>query len=107
MTEPMAPGKPGPGIAFLLSLLAPGLGHRYAGNHKRGQAVHMAAFGLLGLAVALAMLPPVNLPMLILMALPLAVLPFWLIAAGIGAAADSWRPSGRSYGWPRSPFAPP
>ncbi len=88
---PAEPIKLSPGIAFLLSLLAPGLGHRYAGNYPRGQLVHMVAFSLLGLAVALAMLPPANLPVLILMALPLAALPFWLIAAGIGAAAATRR----------------
>ena len=91
MAEPLEPNKPSPAIAFLLSLLAPGLGHRYIGNHNRGQNVHMVAFGLLGLSIALAMLPPVNLPVLILMALPLVALPLWLIAAGIGAAADARR----------------
>lgn len=91
MTEPSEPNKPSPAIAFLLSLLAPGLGHRYVGSHNRGQNVHMVAFGLLGLAIALAMLPPINLPMLILMALPLVALPLWLIASGIGAAADARR----------------
>ena len=79
--------RPRAATAFLLTFVAPGLGHRYAGNYERGQAVHMVAFGLLGLAVALSMLPPANLPMLILMALPLAALPLWLIGAGIGAAA--------------------
>ena len=67
MTETPEIRKPSPGIAFLLSLLAPGLGHRYIGNRTRGQTVHLAAFGLLGLAVALALLPPINLPILILM----------------------------------------
>ncbi len=92
MTETPEIRKPSPGIAFLISLLAPGLGHRYAGNRGRGQIVHLVAFGLLGLAVALAMLPPTNLPMLILMALPLVALPVWLIGAGIGAAATARRP---------------
>jgi signal peptidase I len=92
MTETPEIRKPSPGIAFLLGLLAPGLGHRYAGNRTRGQTVHLAAFGLLGLAVALAMLPPVNLPTLILMALPLVALPLWLVGTGIGAAATARRP---------------
>jgi signal peptidase I len=88
---PAEPNKPSPGIAFLLTFVAPGLGHRYAGDHGRGQLAHMGAFALLGLAVALAMAPPANLLVLILMALPLAALPFWLVVAGFGAAAAARR----------------
>ena len=94
--------KPSSGIAFLLSLLAPGLGHRYAGSRKRGQIVHLAAFGLLGLAVALALLPPANLPTVILMILPLVALPFWLVGAAIGAAAAT-RSSGQEPTTHRAP----
>ncbi len=90
MTE-AGPNRPHAVTAFLLTFVAPGLGHRYAGERRRGQAVHLAAFALLGLAAALAMLPPANLPTLILMALPLVALPFWLIGAGIGAAAAARR----------------
>lgn len=93
MSEEPADGhnRPQAVRAFLLTFVAPGLGHRYAGDHKRGQIMHMISFGLLGLAVALAMLPPANLPILILMALPLLALPFWLIGAGIAAAAAARR----------------
>jgi len=78
--------KPSPGKAFLLSLAAPGLGHRYAGNARRGLVAHMVGLALMGLAVALVMLPPVNLPVLILMALPLLALPVWWLIAAIDAA---------------------
>jgi len=83
--------RPSALTAFLLTFVAPGLGHRYAGDYQRGQIAHMVAFGLLGLAVALALMPPVNLPVLLLMALPLAALPVWLIVAGFGAAAAARR----------------
>ena len=90
--EPATPHyRPRALTAFLLTFVAPGLGHRYAGDHQRGQIMHMISFALLGLAVVLFLLPPVNLPVLMLMVLPLVGLPFWLIAAGIGAAAAARR----------------
>lgn len=90
--EPRQPhNRPKALTAFLLTFVAPGLGHRYAGDHQRGQIMHMISFALLGLAVALAMLPPINLPVLMLMVLPLVGLPFWLIVAGVGAAAAARR----------------
>ena len=82
-------GGPAPLKAFLLSLAAPGLGHRYAGNARRGQVAHMVALALMGLAVALVMLPPANLPVLILMALPLLALPVWFVVSAIDAAIEA------------------
>ena len=89
--EPAESGSGGPAAlrAFLLTLAAPGLGHRYAGNRKRGQMVHLVTLALMGLAVAFAMLPPANLPVLILMALPLLALPVWLVVAAIDAAIEA------------------
>jgi signal peptidase I len=78
--------KPSAGTAFLLSLVAPKQGHRYAGRAKRGQAAWMGMLALLGLSVALAMLPPVNLPALILMALPPLALVLWWLASAVWAA---------------------
>lgn len=84
-------GEPKAIKSFLLSLAAPGLGHRYAGNRKRGQIVHMVGLALMGLAVAFAMLPPANLAMLILMALPLLALPVWFVVSSIDAAIEAGR----------------
>lgn len=87
----IAPDGPKAFKAFLLTLAAPGLGHRYAGDAGRGRIVHMIGLALMGLAVALVMLPPVNLPVLILMALPLLALPVWFVAAAIDAAVLAGR----------------
>lgn len=81
--------KPSPGKAFLLSLAAPKQGHRYAGHRKRGQVAWMVMLALMGLTVALAMLPPVNLPVLIIMALPLLALGLWWLANAFGAAIEA------------------
>lgn len=93
--KPAGPGGPRPACAFLLTLVSPGLGHRYAGAKRRGRTVHIVTASLMGLAVALAMLPPVNPLVLILMALPLLALPAWLVVAGIGAAMQA-RDAGRN-----------
>ena len=79
-------GKPSPGKAFLLSLVAPKQAWRYAGHRKLGQAVWMAMLALLGLSVALAMLPPINLPVLMLMGLAPAALAFWRLVSAVWAA---------------------
>jgi signal peptidase I len=92
--KPAGPGGPRPISAFLLTLVSPGLGHRYAGAKRRGRSVHVITASLMGLAVVFAMLPPVNLPVLILMMLPLLALPAWLVVAGIGAAMEA-RDAGR------------
>jgi signal peptidase I len=84
-------GKPSPGKAFLLGLLAPGLGHRYAGRRKRGQIALIVTLALMGLAIALVMLPPINLPVLILIAFPLLALVVWWFASAIGAAIEATR----------------
>lgn len=93
MVDAADSGKPSPGTAFLLALVAPKQAYRYAGNRKRGQIAWMAMLALIGLSVALAMLPPVNLPVLILMALPPVALVVWWLAAATGAALAAGRPA--------------
>lgn len=91
MSDAPDSGKPSPGKAFLLSLLAPGLGHRYSGDNRRGAFAATIAVIIVAHGSAFTMLPPVNLPILILIALPIIILPFYLIAAGISAALEARR----------------
>ena len=86
MTETVDTGKPRPGKAFKLSLLAPGLGHLYAGAPRVARPVAAVALSLLAVAVIAAMFPPTNLVVLVAMLLPLIVIPFIQIVAGIDAA---------------------
>jgi signal peptidase I len=79
-------GKPAVGKAVLLTIVGPGLGHFYASDRVRGAKMAVALFGLLVLAVLLSMLPPANLPMLLLMALPIVALPLALLLVAIDAA---------------------
>lgn len=73
-------GDRGAGKTFTIALLAPGRGQ--AGRTRRGRIAYMVWLALLGLSVAMAAVPPVNLPVLILMALPpLALVLWWLVAA--------------------------
>lgn len=80
-----------PAKAFLLGLLWPPLGYRYAGQSRRGLITHMVWLALLGIAVAIAMLPPVNLPVLVLMVLPFFALVGWWLASAVGAASQVGR----------------
>jgi signal peptidase I len=89
----MAPaGNPSAAKAFVLGLLAPPLGHSYAGHRRRAQITHLAWLALMGLAVALAMLPPVNLPVLVLMALPLCALLLLWLGSAVAAAVEAGKP---------------
>lgn len=85
--------KPSGAKAFFLTFLGPGLGHYYVGDRVRGAKLAVAAFGLLLLAVLTAMLPPANLPMLLLMTLPIVAIPLALIAIGGDAARIAARSS--------------
>jgi signal peptidase I len=85
------PNSASAGKAFFLNLLAPGLGHSYAGNSQRGLTVQVVTLGLVGLAAALGMLPPINLPVLILMALPVAALPLWWLTTAASAVIQARR----------------
>ena len=82
---------PKPGKAFLLTLLGPGLGHLHAGVRPRGARAAVTVFALMILAVVLAMLPPVNLPVLLLMALSVLAIPLFQVAAAIDAARHAAR----------------
>lgn len=84
--------KASPAMAFLLGLLSPPLGHRYAGHVKRARMAHIVWLALMGLAVALAMLPPINLPVLVLTALPVLGLIVWWLVNAIGAAVEAGKP---------------
>ncbi len=86
--------RPSPGIAFLLALVWPPLGYRYSGRPRLGQIAHMVWLALLGLGIAVAMLPPVNLPVLILMALPPVGLVVWWLAGAAGAAVQAGKGQG-------------
>lgn len=89
MTDTADRGRPSAGKAFLLALVWPPLGYRYAGQPRRGQVAHTVWLALLGLGVAFSMLPPVNLPVLILMALPPVGLVAWWLASAAGAAIQA------------------
>ncbi len=82
-------GKPSPGKAFMLGLLAPGLGYRYVGNGKKAVSILAFATGFAGLGVALALMPPFSLVTLSLMFLPALTLITLSVAAGIGSAIDT------------------
>ena len=81
--------KPSPGKAFLLGLVAPGLGYHYAGNGRKAFSILSFAIVFAGLGVALSLLPPFNLVALLLMILPALSLIALSVAAGIGAAIET------------------
>lgn len=87
----MDASAPEPGKAFVLTLLGPGLGHLHAGVRSRGAKAAVTVFGLMILAVLLAMLPPVNFPVLLLMALSVLAIPLFQLAAAIDAARQAAR----------------
>ncbi len=82
----MSDGRPKPGLAILMTVLGPGLGHLYAGDRQRGATIALAVFLLMVLAIVLAMLPPANLPVLLLMGLPLVAIPLVQVGAAVDAA---------------------
>ena len=84
----------GPANAFLLTLVAPGLGHRQAGAKQRGALVGALAFAIVGLAVVCTVLPPLNPPILILLAVSVLAVPLFVLAAAIDAARQARRIGG-------------
>ncbi|HEM45692.1 MAG TPA: hypothetical protein ENO23_01475 [Alphaproteobacteria bacterium] len=77
--------KPTPAAAFWLTLAAPGLGHLQAGVRRRALWAAAIPLALMATAVIAAMLPPVSLPVLLLMAAPIVALPLFVLAAAVGA----------------------
>lgn len=86
--------EPTPAAAFWLTLAAPGLGHLQAGVRRRALWTAAIPLALMAAAVIAAMLPPVSLPILQLMAAPIVALPLFVLAAAFDATRQARRAEG-------------
>ncbi len=87
-----------PAQAFLRGLQLPGLGHRHAGVRARQQFFALSAVTGLGFGLAFTLVPPVNLPVLLLTGLAFLAAPFATLAGAIDAALLARRAGGREGG---------